>query len=417
VQNQNQSTVALVGLLFLIGMNLPGTLVAQSLSISGSVVDAETGEPLAYATVALKNEAIGTITNLAGKFDFHVPQEYRHEQIVFSTLGYVNVTIKVEDAFKQQTVFVKLEPGSLILDEVLVTEKLSAANLLKIAIARIEGNYPMTPVEMDGFYRETKKVNGKYVDLLEAAVKIYDKDYRLPRDHTKLRERVSLIEVRQSFGYDYSLNKYFSQYNVLEDLLLENFVKYRTFNSQKEFYAALKRKKVPGYNNKPINLVYVDLPAYDLKIYIDENYGIRKIVFVWGDGVAPLYAYRKSRNLENQVVFLSKQIEFQEHNGKLYLKYIAARYQNHWYNRKTQTLALTTERDQALLINQVNYRNPHWIKNSQKMKRYGLQYQHQAYNKEFWASYNTIKEMPLSDRVQFDLEKLFSLEEQFESYD
>ena len=164
-------------------------------------------------------------------------------------------------------------------------------------------------------------------------------------------------------------------------------------------------------------MVFIDLPEYSLKIYIDENYGIRKIIFNWGDGNKPVYAYRKSRKLENRVMRLEKQIEFQEYNGKLYLKYIAAHYQSNWINRKTEQLVLIAERDQALLINKLNYTNPQWIKSSKKMKRYGLQFQHDAYNKEFWANYNTIKDMPLNDNAQRDLEKLFSLEEQFESFE
>ena len=362
MQNQNQFTATLALLLIIIGISIPGISVAQSLTISGRVIDAKTGEPLVYATVALKNEPFGTITNLAGDFDFHVPKEYGQSQIVISTLGYVNFSISVNYAINQEKLLVFLEPGHIVLDEVLVVESLSAENLLRIAIANIEKNYPMSPVDMDGFYRETKKVDGKYVALLEAAVKIYDKDYSAPRDHTKLRERVSLVEVRRTHDYDYSLKKYFSQYNVMEDLLLENIVKYRTFNNEEDFYASLKRKKVVGYNNQPINLVFVELPDYSLKIYIDDNYGIRKIIFNWGDGIKPVYSYRKSRKLQNQVMKLEKQIEFQEHNGKLYLKFIAAHYQNNWINDKTQELELITERDQALLINKLNYINKQCIK-------------------------------------------------------
>jgi hypothetical protein len=417
VQNQNHITASIASLLIYIGMLLPGILVAQTFTISGRVTDANTGEPLPYATIALRNKPFGTITNLAGDFDFHVPKEYGESQIVISTLGYVNFSISVNDAHKQEILMVFLEPGHVILDEVLVLDSLSAENLLRIAINNIEKNYPMSPVDMDGFYRDTKKVDGKFVALLEAAVKIYDKDYIAPRNPTKLRERVSLVEVRRTHDHEHSLNKYFNKYNVMVDLLLENNVKYRTFNNEADFYASLKRKKVVGYNNQPINLVFVELPDYSLKIYIDENYGIRKIIFIWGDGTQPIFSYRKSRKLENQVMKLEKQIEFQEHHGKLYLKFIAAHYQNNWINRKTQELALIAERDQALLINKLNYINPQWIKNSKKMKRYGLQFQHEAYNKAFWANYNTIKDMPLSDKAQQDLEKLFSLEEQFESFE
>jgi len=320
VKNRNQTTLTLVGLIFLIISALPGTGMAQSFTISGKILDVETGEPLVFATIALEGEAFGTISNMAGEFDFHVPARYLEANIIVSTLGYQNFSISVAEATGTDQLLIKLIPGRVILNEVLVTENLSAEELLRIAIARIEINYPMTPVEMEGFYRDTKKVDDEYVSLLEAAVKIYDKNYSAPRDYTKLRERVSLIEVRQTLEYDYSLEKYFSQYNMLEDLLLENIVKYRTFNNEEEFYATLKRKKVAGYNNESIDLVYVEMPGYSLKMYIDENYAIRKIIFSWGDGTTPVYSYQKSRKLENQVIQHDKQIEFQELNGKLYLK-------------------------------------------------------------------------------------------------
>ena len=417
LQNQNQTTVILVGLLFMIGIYLPGNLYAQSLIISGKVIDAENHEPLAYATIGIEGEAYGTITNLAGEFDIHIPANYQNEQLIISTLGYHDFKIEVKAASKQNILLVLLKPGQTVLDEVMISKDLSAANLLHIALARIELNNPMSPVEMEGFYRDIKKVGDDYVGLIEAAVKIYDKNYQKPRNASKLRERVSLVEVRRTIDYDYNLEKYFSQYNMLEDLLLENLVKYRTFNNEEEFFASLQRKIVPGYNNKPIDMVFIDQPGYSLKVYIDEKYGIRKVVFNWGNGEDPVYSYRKSRKLENQVMLHEKQIEFQEYNGKLHLKYIASSYVNNWTNRKTLETEIVTRRDQTLLVNKVNDISPTWIPNSEKMKRYGLQFQHSTYNKSFWDHYNVIKDMPLSEQMVFDLEKWAKLEDQFASFE
>jgi hypothetical protein len=417
LQNQNQSTVILVGFLFMTGIFLSGDLYAQSLIISGKVIDAKNHEPLAYATIGIEGEAYGTITNLAGEFDLHVPSNYHNRELIISTLGYQDYKIEIETASKQNILLVLLEPGHTVLDEVMISKDLSAANLLNIALTRIELNYPMSPTEMEGFYRDIKKVDDDYVGLIEAAVKIYDKNYQKPRNASKLRERVSLIELRRTIDYDYKLEKYFNQYNMLEDLLLENLVKYRTFNNEKEFFASLQRKIVPGYNNKPIDMVFIEQPGYSLKVYIDENYGIRKIVFNWGNGEDPVYSYRKSRKLENQVMLHEKQIEFQEYNGKLYLKYIASSYVNNWTNRKTLETEIVTRRDQTLLVNKINDNNPRWIPNSEKMKRYGLQFQHSSYNKDFWDHYNVIKDMPLNGQVIFDLEKWAKLEDQFASFE
>ena len=161
VQNQNHITATLASLLVIFSICLPAILVGQSLTISGKVTDANTGEPLPYATVALKNEPFGTITNLAGEFDFHVPVAFGESLIVISTLGYVNFNISVNDALQQEILLVLLESGHIVLEEVLITESLSAGELLRIAINNIEKNYPMSPVDMDGFYRDTKKVDGE----------------------------------------------------------------------------------------------------------------------------------------------------------------------------------------------------------------------------------------------------------------
>lgn len=397
---------------------MPLSIYAQSaFTVSGKVSDAETKEPIAYATVAIENEAFGTISNLGGEFDFHVPEVYKDRIIVISSLGYVDYKVDLGNTDITKDLILELQPSKILLDEVLISEELSAGELLRIAILKIDYNYPMAPFEMDGFYRDTKSVNGEYVSLLEAAVKIFDKNYQEPMNKSNLRERVSLVEVRRTIDYDNSLKKYFRQYNMLEDLLLENYVKYRTFNQEKLFYGKLKRKKVPGYNNKPINLVHLEEKGYSLKIYIDGDFGIHRITFILGDGEKPIYVEKKSGKLRCDVMYMNKQIEFQKYSDKLYLKYIASNHQNEWVNRKTNELKLITTRAQALLVNQINTANPKWVKNSRKMKRFGLQYQHKAYNKSFWDNYNTIKEMPLDEKIRADLEKKISLEEQFKSFE
>ena len=49
------------------------------------------------------------------------------------------------------------------------------------------------------------------------------------------------------------------------------------------------------------------------------------------------------------------------------------------------------------------------------MKRYGLQYQDEDYNREFWENYNVIKDTPLDEKIVADLEAQGKLEEQFEN--
>lgn len=382
------------------------------ITISGKVTDAETGEILTYATIGLVGISIGTISNAKGEFDFHFPEKYAAETFQISMIGYKSYrapVTKIENTFE-----FKLHKSSTILDEVVVQDSLSAGDIFKISLNRITLNYPMKPAEMDGFYRDVKKVGDKYVSLLEAAITIYDKDYEAPRDYTKVRERVAIKEIRKSFDYDFAYEKYFEQYNMLEDLLLDNNIKYRSFNDEAMFYQLLQRKMVTGSDNKQLILLFIDYPGYELKVFVDpKTYGILRLEFGWGNGDEPIFTYKKKRKLLNNVMRMDKLLEFEPYNGKLYLKYMKTRYKNVWMNTETGKPEQTTELFQELLINNINDKDPNWVSSSRKMKHYGLQYQHENYNERFWANYNVIKETPLDKKIVKDLEEYASLEEQF----
>jgi hypothetical protein len=83
---------------------------------------------------------------------------------------------------------------------------------------------------------------------------------------------------------------------------------------------------------------------------------------------------------------------------------------------KSNELKFETELFQQLLINKVDTQPKGRIGSTDKMRNYGLQYQDQPYNKEFWDNYNVIKETPLDQQVLADLEKFSPLESQFQEY-
>ena len=400
----------------LVAFTTTASLFAQTFTVSGIVVDKSTGEPLPYATIRVENATVGTVTNLAGAFDFHVPTSFLNSRLKISMLGYESFAMALVQVRGQAIQRFELNPSLRFLEEVVVADSLSGDEILKLALSKIEDNYPMTPVLMDGFYRDVKKVGDHYAALLEAAIIIYDKSYKAPRDYTKLRERVGIVEIRKSYDYDESLTKYFEQYNMLEDLLLENNIKYRSFNDEPEFYAHLKRETINGYNDEPMYLISLELEGYDLKLYIDkESFGFYRLEFGYGAGVDPIMTYKKSRKLENHVMRLDKVVEFEPYKGKFYLKYIRSNYKNHWFNAETQEFEITTELMQELVINNLDTEDPEWIPSSDKMKRYGLQFQNETYNKEFWDNYNVIKESPVDELIIKDLEKNDSLELQFKN--
>ena len=385
--------------------------VAQKLTISGKVTDRDTHEPLPFASIGVKGKPIGTISNLQGDFDFHIPEEYRNEILVISMLGYSNFESPVWSLLSAAPITLELVPSSTLLKEVLVSDSLSGSDILRIALNRIEQNYPMQPFLLEGFYRDIKKVGGTYISLLEAAVEIFDENYERPRNKFKLREGVRLLEVRKSIGYESKFTSYFDQDNLLEDLLLHNNIRYRQIEEREQMYASMTREKDSYYNGSEI-FVITHTHDYFLKIFVDkQDYSI--IHLEWNTGSSNEELGRK-KNLVSRFAGLHKTIDFRRFEGKMYLSYMSITSKVNWYDIKTNALKFETELSQQLLINQVTTNTSDRIRSVEKMRNYGLQYQDLPYNKEFWDNYNVIKETPLDKKILEDLERVGPLDKQFE---
>lgn len=384
--------------------------VSQRLTVSAKVVDKESREALVFASVGIKDRPIGTITNLQGDFDFHIPQEYRNDVLVISILGYKNFEAPVWTLLDKANQVIELEKTTFVLQEVVVKDSLTGGDVLRIALSRIEQNYPLKPYIMDGFYRDIKKVGGTYISLLEAATKIYDEDYKAPRNKFKLRERVALMEVRRSLGYGNKFTAYFEQDNLLEELLLQNSIKYRQFPEEEIFYDSLKRESDSYYNGHDI-FVLSHSHDYKLKIYVDKtNFGIIRLEFE-SDATSNI---TKRSGMISRFVHLKRVVDFRQYKGKFFLNYISLDSRINWYDIRTDELKFETELFQNLLINEIESEANERIGTTEKMKSYGLQYQDLPYNKDFWDNYNVIKESPLDRKIITDLEKQGPLEKQFQ---
>jgi hypothetical protein len=391
---------------------LPFTHKAQEIIVSGKVVDNESKEVLPFATIAIKGKTIGTISNLLGEFDFHLPVEMRNDFLTINMLGYKTFEAPVWsllDIASSKPLIIEMIKSPVVLGEVTIVDTLRAADILRLAISRIDHNYPMKPFLMKGFYRDLKKLGGTYISLLEAAVKIYDEDYSEPRNKLRLRERVALEEVRRSLGYDNKFTSFFDRDNLLQDLLLHNSVRYRHFPEEELYAENLKREKDSFYNG---NEIYVISHQGDFhsRLFIEKKtYGIIHLEYE----NKRVVSLEKKRELESKFVKEHRIIDFKPVEGKLYLSFIQVISQINWYESKTGKLKFETELQRQLLINEIRPNSQERVPISKKMKGYGLQFQDQTYNQKFWENYNVIKETPLDKKIVSDLEKELPLEKQF----
>lgn len=390
----------------------------KTITISGKLVDSESEEPIVFASIGIEGKSVGTVSNAVGEFDFHIPYIYKDEKMIVKMLGYQNFATKISDHIYKDTVVFRMIKAPKILDEVLVIDSLSGGDIVSAALSKVNLNYPSTPFIMNGFYRDLKKVGGKYFSLLEAAVKIYDEDYEEPNNKNRLRERVALMEVRKSLGYSNKFTQYFEKYNLLEDLLLHNNIRYRQFPTEDAFFNSFKREGNTTYNGKKVHVSScnfidpVNQGSIYIKLYVDvDSYAIVRMEYkrTYKDEVL-----RKKGNLVSKYISDEKTIDFKSYLGKMFLSFISLKSTINWYDNETDELKFETKLEQELLINNIEIEPDERIGRTEKMRRYGLQYQDDAYNKEFWDNYNVIKDTPLDEEIVADLEELGTLEEQFE---
>jgi hypothetical protein len=304
---------------------------------------------------------------------------------------------------------IPLVSSATVLHEVEVRDSLSGGEILRIALQKIPDNFPMKPFLMEGFYRDVKQVGGTYISLLEAAVEIYDDSYGEPRNKSKLRERVKLLEVRKSLGYDNKFTTYFGQRNLLEDLLLHNNIRYRQIDMHDQLFANTHREADSYYNGRSV-FVVTNKTNFFLKVFIDKlDYAITHLQFqVSGPND------QRKKNLVSKQVSYEKTIDFKRYQEKMFLNYINVTSREKWYDPADTVMKFETALEQHLMINEVYTETDRRIGSTEKMRNYGLQYQDYPYNKPFWDNYNVLKETPIDRQILHDLERLAPLDKQFE---
>lgn len=87
-------------------------------TVTGTVTDDRTGEPLIGATVLVRNTTTGAITDFDGRFSLSVPGN-QEAVLVISSLGYVSQTVAVSPS--RTTVQVKMKEDATNLEEVVIT--------------------------------------------------------------------------------------------------------------------------------------------------------------------------------------------------------------------------------------------------------------------------------------------------------
>ena len=116
--------------LFLTLVLLPGWLMAQTMYVSGTVIDDQTSEPLIGVSVLEEGTTNGIITDIDGNFTMEVQQG---ATLQLSYVGYVTKNL----AAKSQMGTIKLDPEVVTLQDVTVVGQIARQQKTPVAVSQV----------------------------------------------------------------------------------------------------------------------------------------------------------------------------------------------------------------------------------------------------------------------------------------
>jgi hypothetical protein len=387
----------------------------EYVTVTGTVTNHEDQAPLAFANISIKGTPIGTVTNASGDFEFHIPSQHSGDTLVISYIGFETLSQKISQLVNVsgKQVFT-LKPSAVMLKEVVVSATdLTGKEIVQKAVKRIRDNYPAKQFCLEGFFREIEEENGKYVLLTEAAIDLYDSGYTSTGG--RFREAIDIREVRRSLRYSQRADGDNIGF-ALMDLLENNDVRYKRnmLNTKMNSHTL---DSLTVYNNRPVYVISMSNWADRGKLYIDaETFAFIKIGVDRRSRKAnkPYYqVYPYQDSLRCGRISFTFSVEFQEYDGKLFVKRMYEHEENDFYHPKNKKSILIKSVETLELI--VTNVRTGVSSNDARRLSFNARFSIGPYNENFWKNYNMVKLSPLSEKLIRDLEKDVSLQEQFKS--
>lgn len=165
-------------------------------TLFGRLLDKQNGTPIANATVAVRGQSVGVITNQEGEFRLHLPDSLLHRQVYFSHLGYLVQEVDVSLLAGKNSV-ISLEPKVIPLQEVVI-RLVNPQKILQDMMAAKKRNYASHSVYLTNFYREGVELKSKLQTLTEAVFKVYKTTSFDPY----ASDQVKLLKMSRMTNYD-----------------------------------------------------------------------------------------------------------------------------------------------------------------------------------------------------------------------
>lgn len=218
--------------------------------IVGRLLDAKTQEPIAFASIRIKDRALGIISNTDGSFKIPVRYKEYGDIIEISSMGYQSKEFLIHDFSIYEINNVRLQPAFLELQEAVVSaqrrrkKNFSAKNIVRKAVKAIPDNYSSIPFSTIGYYRDYQLKDSAYLNLNEAILEVFDPGF------TQLDEPDTKVGI-----YDYKRNMDFGR-----DSLSANSYDYKNYRK------VVRNAYLPNYGGNEFTILRVHDAIRNYKI-------------------------------------------------------------------------------------------------------------------------------------------------------
>lgn len=388
--------------LYAVDVNGKKKIDQQSMLVfKGKVVDAETGAPLVFASVAVKESNVATITNIDGEFLIKIADTQTARNLEVTYLGYKNKVIPLielkEDGYKN---VISMITAPIPIKEIIV-KPIDPEGIVKNAISRIGKNYVEEPNLMTAFYRETIRKNRTYVSIGEAVVEIFKAPYNndLRFDGARIYKGRKGSDVQKMDTVLFKLQG--GPVTVLQLDIVKNTEWILTVDAMKYYDYSLS--SVVEIDNRPHYVIMfkqkpsVDVPLFMGNFYIDtETFALTEAEFGYNledkAAVSSIFIKKKPLGMEVTPEVATYRVKYRQQDGKLYFAYSRAevKFKVNWKKRLFNTYYTTMSE-----IAVTDRTNEEVIKFTGKEK---LRYTDVFSDKvesfkdpEFWGDYNVIE--------------------------
>lgn len=246
----------------------------HSTVLCGTLLDKETGDAVANASVMVQGTSIGNISNQNGEFRLHLPDSLRYCSLTFSHVGYVPQSIRA-DVLEERANVLSLVPRVIPLQEVLI-RLVEPKKLLREMMEFRTKNYSSSPVYLTTFYREGVRLKDKFQSLTEAVFKVY-KSSVLDADATDQVKLLKMSRIDNRESTDSLIAKIRSGVEACLELdIMKNIPDFLSLDSDNSLYVYTSGDivTIDGRNAHVVNFEQrhgIKEPLFCGELYIDSE--------------------------------------------------------------------------------------------------------------------------------------------------